>query len=46
MASWTLVNIGSNEGLMSVGTKPLSEPVLTYHKSGPAPEGDRTGFAD
>ena len=46
MASWSLVNIGSDKGLMSLGTKPLSEPVLTLSQKGHAPEGKRTGFAD
>ena len=27
----TLVNIGSDNGLLPDGTKPLSEPMLTYH---------------
>ena len=27
-----LVNIGSGNGLLPDGTKPLPEPVLTYHK--------------
>ena len=27
-----LVNIGSGNGLLPDGTKPLAEPMLTYHK--------------
>ena len=30
MASWTSVNIGSGNGLLSQRTKPLPEPMLTY----------------
>ena len=26
------INIGSGNGLLPEGTKPLPEPVLTYHK--------------
>ena len=29
------VNIGSGNGLLTDGTKPLPEPMLTYHKYGP-----------
>ena len=29
---WWLVNIGSGNGLLPEGTKPLTEPVLTYHQ--------------
>ena len=29
------VNIGSGNGLLPDGTKPLPEPMLTYHKDGP-----------
>ena len=29
------VNIGSGNGLLPDGTKPLPEPMLTYHQSGP-----------
>ena len=35
MARAIWVNIGSGNGLMPDGTKPLPEPVLTYHKYGP-----------
>ena len=31
MATWILVNTGSGNGLLPDGTKPLPEPVLTYH---------------
>ena len=34
MATEFLVNIGSGNGLLPDGTKPLSEPMLTYHQSG------------
>ena len=34
MATEILVNIGSANGLLPVGTKPLAEPKLTYHKQG------------
>ena len=30
MVSWKLANIGSGNGLLPVGTKPLPEPMLTY----------------
>ena len=30
-----LVNIGSGNGLLPDGTKPLPEPMLTYRKYGP-----------
>ena len=30
MASLNLVNIGSGNGLLPDGTKPLAEPMLTY----------------
>ena len=33
MATKKMVNIGSGDGLLPDGTKPLPEPVLTYHKS-------------
>ena len=36
MASEILVNIGSGNGLVPNGTKPIPEPVLTYHQWGPA----------
>ena len=29
------VNIGSGNGLLPDGTKPLPEPMLTYHQYGP-----------
>ena len=29
------VNIGSGNGLLPHGTKPLPEPMLTYHHKGP-----------
>ena len=29
------VNIGSGNGLLPDGTKPLPEPILTYHYQGP-----------
>ena len=35
MASGTLVNIVSGNGLMPDGTKPLPKPLLTYHQQGP-----------
>ena len=35
MATEIWVNIGSGNGLLPDGTKPLPEPVLTYHQSGP-----------
>ena len=31
MSSENLVNIGSGNGLLPDGTKPLPEPMLTYH---------------
>ena len=30
-----LVNTGSGNGLLPDGTKPLPEPMLTYHQQGP-----------
>ena len=33
MAMQMLVNIGSSNGLLPVGTKPLPDPVMTYHKT-------------
>ena len=40
MASKILVNIGSGNGLVPDGTKPLPEPMLTYHHaSGIYPSG-------
>ena len=35
MATKIWVNIGSGNGLLPDGTKPLPEPMLTYHQSGP-----------
>ena len=35
MATWNLVNIGSGNGLLPDRTKPLPEPMLTYHWWGP-----------
>ena len=32
IASWNWVNIGSGNGLLPDGTKPLPEPILTYHQ--------------
>ena len=32
MAPEILVNIGSGNGLLPDGTKPLPEPMLTYHQ--------------
>ena len=32
MATQILVNIGSGNGWLPDGTKPLPEPMLTYHK--------------
>ena len=32
MATYFYVNIGSGNGLLPDGTKPLPEPVLTYHE--------------
>ena len=36
MVSWVFVNvnIGSGNGLLPYGTKPLTEPMLTYHQYG------------
>ena len=34
MASQNLVNIGSGNGLLPDGTKPLPEPMLIYHYIG------------
>ena len=34
-ATEILVNIGSGNGLLPDGIKPLPEPVLTYHQYGP-----------
>ena len=34
MVTWNLVNIGSDNGLLPDGTKPLPEPMLTNHKWG------------
>ena len=34
-ATWICVNIGSSNGLVPDGTKPLPEPMLTYHQQGP-----------
>ena len=34
MATVILDNIGSGNGLLPVGTKPLPEPMLTYHHKG------------
>ena len=31
-AIWVWVNIGSGNGLLPDGTKPLPEPMLTYHQ--------------
>ena len=31
MAPYNLDNIGSRNGLLPNGTKPLPEPILTYH---------------
>ena len=36
MVTQNLVNIGSGNGLMPVGTKPLPEPMLTYHHWNPS----------
>ena len=33
MAMQMLVNIGSGNGLLPVGTKPLPDPVMTYRKT-------------
>ena len=35
MATEIWVNIGSGNGLVPDGTKPLPEPMFTYHKYGP-----------
>ena len=35
MATYIWVNIDSGNGLLPDGTKPLPEPMLTYHKYGP-----------
>ena len=35
MASEIMVNTGSGNGLSPDVTKPLPEPMLTYHKQGP-----------
>ena len=35
MAWWNLVNIGSGISLLSDDTKPLPDPILTYHQWGP-----------
>ena len=35
IASWNLDNIGTDNGLLPGGTKPLPEPVLTYPQSSP-----------
>ena len=35
MATEIWVNIGSGNGLLPDGTKPLPEPMLTYHRWGP-----------
>ena len=35
MATEILFNIGSDNGLLPDGTKPLAEPMLTYSKYGP-----------
>ena len=32
MATWIYVNIGSGDGLLPDGTKPLPEPMLTYRQ--------------
>ena len=34
MASWIWVNISSGNGLLPDGTKPLPDPMLTYHQWG------------
>ena len=34
MAAEIWVNTGSGNGLLPDGTKPLPEPMLTYHQSG------------
>ena len=35
MAAYMLVNIGSGNSLVPDGTKPLPEPMLTYHHKVP-----------
>ena len=35
MATYIWINIGSGNGLLPDGTKPLPEPMLTYHQRGP-----------
>ena len=35
MATQIWVNIGTGNDLLPDGTKPLPEPMLTYHKYGP-----------
>ena len=35
MATQIWVNIASGNGLLPDGTKPLPEPMLTYHQEGP-----------
>ena len=35
MTTEILVNIGSGNGLLPDSTKPLPEPMLTYHQYGP-----------
>ena len=37
MATEIWVNIGSDNGLLPDGTKPLPEPMLTYIKYAPVP---------
>ena len=34
MATWVWVKIGSGYGLLPDGTKPLPDPMLTYHQLG------------
>ena len=34
MAPWVFVNIGSGNGLLPYGTKPLPEPMVTYQQYG------------
>ena len=34
MVTWIWINIGSGNGLLPDGTKPLPEPMLTYHQRG------------
>ena len=38
MALEILVNTGSSNGLLPDGTKPLPEPMLTYHQQGHSSE--------